>query len=63
MRYRWRGSFGYGCRFFPFGSFLSRPRPSPRREQYLRVLRRYKEELEAELKDVEREIAELEKQA
>ena len=61
MRYRWRSSVGYGCRFFPFGFFFSRPKPVSHREEHLRALRRYKEDLEAEPKAVEREITALQK--
>ncbi|MBI2918115.1 MAG: DUF5320 domain-containing protein [Chloroflexi bacterium] len=38
-------------------------RPFPRKDDYIRMLERYKEDLEAELKDVEREIESLRKEA
>jgi hypothetical protein len=46
--------FGFG----PYG-FFGRWRPWPRKEEYLRLLERYKEDLQEELKEVEREIEEV----
>ncbi len=58
--HRWSsGFFGCGFRLFPFGFHFYGPMPFPRREEYLRMLERYKEELEAELREVEKEIEEL----
>lgn len=59
---RWSHGHGFygGFRFVPFGFFWG-PRPFPRREEYLRMLEHYKEELEAELKEVAEEIEELKK--
>jgi len=64
MRCYWgpgRFHFGFGMR--PFGFWFGGVRPFPRREDYLRMLERYKEDLEAELKEVEQEIEALRKEA
>jgi len=42
-----------------FGFWFGMGRPFPRREDYLRMLERYKEDLEAELREVNREIEDL----
>ena len=56
-----RHSFsGFRFGFGPFG-FFGRWRPWPRREEYLRMLERYKEDLQEELKEVEQEIEEVKK--
>ncbi len=57
-RYGFYGGFRFG---FPPFTFYFGPRPFPKREEYLRMLEEYKEELQAELKEVEveREIEEL----
>ncbi|MCX7974939.1 MAG: DUF5320 domain-containing protein [Candidatus Aminicenantes bacterium] len=59
----WRGRM-FGCfrfGFFPFGFYFHWPPPYPSKEEYLRILKRYKEDLEAELREVEKEIEELSK--
>jgi hypothetical protein len=56
----WRFGFsGYGFSPFPFGFHFYGPMHFPGREKYLRILERYKEELEAELREVDKEIEEL----
>jgi len=55
------GCFRFG--FFPFGFYFHWPPPYPHTEEYLRLLKRYKEDLEAELKEVEKEIEELSQRA
>ena len=56
MWHRRRGFFGgFGFGFPPFMFYFGR-RPFPRREDYLRMLEEYKKELEAELREVEKEI-------
>ncbi len=55
MWYRRRG-FGFP---FPFMPHFYGMRPFPRREEYLRMLEDYRNELKEELEDVEREIEEM----
>ncbi len=67
MRFRtFRHGFGpFGFRFgwwSPFGFAGMGARPFVRRRAYLRWLRRYKEELGEELRDVEDELRELERE-
>ncbi len=56
-RGRMFGGFRFG--FFPFGFYFHWPPSYPSKEEYLRMLKRYKEDLEAELREVEKEIEEL----
>ena len=59
--YRWRYGFGpTEFEFGPFGFYFHGRRRDPRRQEYLRWLREYKEELGEELKEVEEEIREVE---
>jgi len=53
---------GFGFRFPPFGLWGRGPGFFPRRKQYLEMLEKYKEELEAEMKYVEEEIEERKKE-
>ena len=49
--------------FSPFGFYFRGGfRPFPRREEYLRMLEQYRDELKEELGEVEKEIAELKKE-
>lgn len=60
-----RGFGPFGFRFGwwgPLGFASMGARPFARRRAYLRWLRRYKEELEEELRDVEEELRELERE-
>lgn len=56
-RGRMFGGFRFG--YFPFGVYFHWPPPYLSKENYLRMLKRYKEDLEAELREVEKEIEEL----
>jgi hypothetical protein len=57
----WRGySFGFHLGFSPFGFYFGGPFPS--REEYLRFLQDYKEDLQTELRRVEREIERVRKE-
>ena len=60
MCYQGHAYHGFG--FHPFGFFCHRPRPIFRRDEYFWMLERYKEELEAELREVEREIVGIKKE-
>jgi len=51
----WRFYFG----FPPSGFYFHGLRPPPSKEDYLTMLREYKEDLEEELKEVKREIEEV----
>ncbi|MBI2836189.1 MAG: DUF5320 domain-containing protein [Chloroflexi bacterium] len=57
MQRRWRG-FGFNLGFSPFGLSFRRGY-FPRRSEYIKMLEEYKTDLEAELKDVSEELAEL----
>jgi len=56
-RRSWRFYFG----FPPFGFYFHGFRPSPGKEEYLKMLEEYKKDLEEELKEVEKEIEEVRK--
>ena len=51
----------FGVRFPPFGFWFGGFRHFPRRDEYIRMLEEYKAELEAELKEVDRELEEMKK--
>ena len=53
------GPFHFGFGFRPFAFWFGGVGPFPRREEYRRMLERYKEDLEAELREVERELESL----
>jgi hypothetical protein len=57
----YRHHHGFGFRFSPFGFWFGGFRRFPRREEYIRMLEEYKAELEAELKEVNRELDEIKK--
>lgn len=59
-----RGGFGFQGYGPPgFGFFMHGPRPFLRRQEYIEMLEEYKRELEAELKDVDKELEEWKKGA
>ncbi|MBI2851633.1 MAG: DUF5320 domain-containing protein [Chloroflexi bacterium] len=57
MHRKWRG-LGFNLGFSPFG-FWFRRGYFPRRSEYVKMLEEYKAELEAEIKEVNQELAEL----
>ncbi len=58
----WHRRYGFGFRFPLFAFYFHGLRPFPRREEYLRMLEEYRDELQAELKEVEKEIEELKRE-
>ncbi|MEW6100974.1 MAG: hypothetical protein AB1481_01625 [Candidatus Omnitrophota bacterium] len=54
---------GFGFNFSPFGFHCRWPWPFPRREEYLKMLEDYRNDLKHELEEVEREIAGLKKES
>lgn len=62
MRYWWRGFHTHGFRFPPFGFYWHVGPPFPRREQYLRMLEQYRDDLKEELAELEKEIEELKRE-
>ena len=59
--YRHPHRFGFG--FPPFGFWFRGAGCFPHREEYIRMLEEYKEELEAGLKEVNKELEEMKKDA
>ena len=62
-RHFWMGMGGpFGMRFGQPWGFRGGPFGFPRRENYLRMLREYKEELEEMQRDIAEELSEVEKE-
>jgi len=57
--YRYWHRFSLG--FPPFGFWFGGPGFFPRRDEYIRMLEDYKQKLETELRDVNKELEELRK--
>jgi predicted metal-binding protein len=58
-RHHFFSGFGFG--FSPFGFHMHCPWHYPSRDEYLKMLEEYRDELKHELEEVEKEIAELKK--
>jgi hypothetical protein len=60
QRHRFYSDFGFG--FSPFGGHVYWPWRFPSREEYLKMLEQYRDDLKHELEEVEKEIADLKKE-